>query len=51
MLFTYLSLQEKGDTDLAFELLCLQPETLCNTFFTVFFTEYVVHDICPVIYT
>lgn len=42
MLFTYLSLKEKGGRDLAFELLPLQLETLCSIFFIVFITEYVV---------
>lgn len=42
MLFTCLSLKEKGDTDLAFELLSLQLETLYSTFFIVFITECVV---------
>jgi len=42
MLFSHLSLKEKGDTGLVFELLPLQLETLRTVFFIVFITECVV---------
>lgn len=42
MLFNHLSLKEKGDTGLAFELLPLQLETLPIIVFIVFIKDYVV---------